>query len=76
MFKWKDRHKVELEEPETMKLFGSIKKSIGKTGYGENMPSFEVVEVVQVWLNLIDNHYQQKSEVLCTFTLNKYCPYF
>ena len=31
-----------------MKLFGSIKKSIGKTGYGENMPSFEVVEVVQV----------------------------
>ena len=30
-----------------------------------------MVEVVLVQLNLVDNQYQQKSEVLCTFTPNK-----
>ena len=30
-----------------------------------------MAEVVLVQFNLVDNQYQQKSEVLCTFTPNK-----
>ena len=37
--------------------------------------SLEVVEVVLVQCNLVDNQYQQKSEVLYTFTPNKFCAY-
>ena len=61
--------------PETMKLFGSTKKLIDKTKSGEKVPSLEVVEVVLVQCNLADNQYQQKSEVLYTFTPNKSCAY-
>ena len=71
MFKIKDGYKLELQAPETMKLFGSTKKLIDKTKNGENLPSLEVVEVVFVQCNLVDNQYQQKSEVLYTFTQNK-----
>ena len=35
------------------------------------MPSLEVVEVVLVQCNLVENLYQQNSEVLYTFTPNK-----
>ena len=35
------------------------------------MSHLEVVDVVLVQCDLVDNQYQQKSEVLCTFTLNK-----
>ena len=38
---------------------------------GEKVPIFEVVEVVLVQCNLVDNQYEQKSEVLYTFTPNK-----
>ena len=37
---------------------------------GEKVPSLEVVEVVLVQCNLVDNQYQQKSEIY-TFTLYK-----
>ena len=47
-FKIKDGCKLELQTPETMELFGSIKKSIDKTKNGENVLSLEVVEVVLV----------------------------
>ena len=47
------------------------KKLIGKTKNGENVPSLKVVEVVLVECNLVYNQYQQMSEVLYTFTLNK-----
>ena len=67
----KDGYKLELETPETVKLFGSTKKLIGKTKNGENVPSLEVVKVVLVQCNLVDNQYQQKSEVLYIFTQNK-----
>ena len=67
MFKIKDEYKLELQTPETMKLFGSTKKLIDKTKNGENVPSLEVVEVVLFKGNLLDNQYQQKSEVLYTF---------
>ena len=57
--------------PETMKLFGSTKKLFRKTKNGENVPNLEVVEVFLVQCNLVDNQYQQKSEVLYTFTPNE-----
>ena len=71
LVKIKDGYKVELQTPETMKLFGSTKKIIDKTKNGENVPSLEVVEVVFVQWNLVDKQYQQKSEALCTFASNK-----
>ena len=46
-----------------MKLFGSTKKLIEKTKKGKKAPCLEVVEVVLVQINLVDNQYQQKSEV-------------
>ena len=54
VFKIKDGYKLELQMPETMKLFGSTKKTIDKTKNGENVPSLEVVEVVLVQCNLVD----------------------
>ena len=41
--------------------FWQYKKLIHKTENVENVPSFEVVEVVLVECNLVDNQYQQKS---------------
>ena len=55
--------------PDTMKLFGSTKKLIDKKT-GIHVPNLEVAEVVLVQCNLADNQYQQKSEVLYTFTSN------
>ena len=74
-FKIKDGFKVELETPETIKLFGSIKKLTDKTKNGENVPSLEVVEVVLVQYTLAAKQYQQKSEVLYAFPSNKYYIY-
>ena len=48
VFKIKDGYKLELQTPETMKVFGSTKKLIGKTKNGEKVPSLEAVEVVLV----------------------------
>ena len=45
------------------KLFGSTKKIIDKPKKGENVPSLKVVEVVLVQYNLVDDQYQQTSEV-------------
>ena len=69
VFKIKDGNKFELQTPETMKLFGSIKKLMGKTKNKEIVPSLEVVEVSQVQCNLVDNKYQQESIYWC------YIPY-
>ena len=67
----KDGCKLELGTPEIMKLFGSTKKLIDKKENGEHVPILEVVEVGIVQCNLVDNQYQQKSEVLHTSTPNK-----
>ena len=72
MFKIKDGYTLELQTPETMKLFGSTKKLIDKTKNGENVPKPEVVEVVLVQCNLVNNQYRQKSKVLNTFTPKSY----
>ena len=71
VFKITDEHKLELQMFRTMKLFGSIKTLTDKTKNGQNRPNLEVVEVVLVQYNLVRNQYQQKSEVLYTFTQNK-----
>ena len=71
VFKIKDGYNLQLQTPETMRLFGSKKKLTGKTKNEENVPSLEVVESVLVQCNLVDNQYQQKCEVLYTFTPNK-----
>ena len=60
VFEIKDGYKLELQTPETMKLFGSTKKLIGKTSNEEKVPSLEVVEVVLVRCNLVDKQYQKK----------------
>ena len=54
-----------------MKLFGSTKKLIDKTKNGEKVRSLEVVDIVLVQCDLVDDQYQQKSEVLYTFMPNK-----
>ena len=71
----KDGYKLELQTPETMKLLGST-QNLEKTENGKTVPSLEVVEVVLVrcnlvQLNLVDNQYQQKSEVLYNFMPGK-----
>ena len=73
MFHIKDGYKRELQTPETMKLFGCTKKLIDKTKTGEKV--LEVVKVALVQCNLVDNQYQQKSEVLYIFTPNKFYVY-
>ena len=71
MLQIKDGFKLQLQTPETMKLFDSTKKLINKTKIRENEPILEVAEVVFVPCNSVDNQYQQTSEVLYTFTPNK-----
>ena len=71
VFKIKNWYKLELQTPETMKLFGSREKLIGKTKNGEKVPSLEVFKIFLVQCKLLDNQYQQKSEILHTFTTNK-----
>ena len=60
VFKIKDGYKLELQTPETMKLFGSTKKLIDKTKNWEKVPSLEVVEVVLVQCNVVDNNINKR----------------
>ena len=57
MFKTKDGYKLELQMPETVKLFGSTQKLIDITENRENIPSLEVAEVVLVQCNWMDKQY-------------------
>ena len=47
------------------------KKDVDLDKDGENVPKLESVQVVLVHCNLINNNYQQSSEVLSTFVPNK-----
>ena len=75
MLNIKDGYKLELPTPETMKIFGSIKKSIDRTKNLEHIHNLEVAEVDLVQFNLADNQYQQIFEVLYTFMSNKSYPF-
>ena len=54
-----------------MKLLGSSKKDVDKDKDGEDVAKLEPVEVVLLHCNLVNNSYQQASEVLLTFVSNK-----
>ena len=61
LFKIKDGDKLELQTPETIKLFGSTKK---KKKNGENVPSLEIVKVASVRCNLLHNQYPQVWSII------------
>ena len=70
--KIKDGQKLELQTPDTIKLFASTKKLIDNTKIGENVPNFEIV---LEHCNLVNNQHKQNPEVFYTqvfytFTLN------
>ena len=69
VFKIKTGYKLELLNPETMKLLGSTKKDVDKDG--EIIPKLESVEVILVHCNLVKNDYQHTSKVLFSFVPNK-----
>ena len=68
VFKIKDRYRLKLQIPDTMKLFDGAKKLLDKIKNRENVSSLEVVEVVLVQCNLLDNQYQQKSGLYFCYT--------
>ena len=70
-FKIKSRYFLELLTPETMKLLGSTESKVTKDKNGENVPHFEIVELVLVHCNLVNNDYQQDLRILFTFVPNK-----
>ena len=54
-----------------MKLLGTTKSKVNKDKNGENVPHFEITELVLVHCNITNNYYQQELRVLYTFVLNK-----
>ena len=54
-----------------MKSLRSTENEINKDKNGENVPRFEITEVVLVYCNIVNNDYQQDSRVLYTFVPNK-----
>ena len=54
-----------------MKLLGSTENKITKDKNGENVPHFEITEVVLVHCNMVNKDYEQDSRVLYTFVPNK-----
>ena len=56
---------------EMMELLRSTKNKITKEENGENVPHFEIAEVVLVYCNIVNNDYQHDSRVLHAFIPNK-----
>ena len=54
-----------------MKSLGSDKNKITNDKNGENVPHFQITEVILVHCNIFNNDYQQDSKVLYTFVPNK-----
>ena len=71
VFQTEKGYKLELKMPEAMKLFRSTNKLMDKRKTEKRVPGLEVVEVVLLECNLVNNHYQKKSEILYTFTPSK-----
>ena len=55
-----------------MKLLGSTKSKINKDKNDENVPCFEITEILLIYCNIVDNNYQQYSRVLYTFVPNNH----
>ena len=71
IFKIKNGYSLELLTSETIKLLGSTENKITKDKNGENVPHFEITEVVLVHCNMVNNDYQQDSRGLYTSVPNK-----
>ena len=71
VFKLKTEYKLELLSSEMMKLLCSRKTDADQDKDWEDVPKLESVGVVLVHCNLVNNNYQQASNVLFTFVPNK-----
>ena len=71
MFKIKGGYKLQLQTPETMRLFCSTKKSRDKTKKGENLPSLEVAEVFLGQFNLVGNNINKSLRCYILLASNK-----
>ena len=71
VFKIQTGYKLELLNPETMKLLGSTKKDVDSDKNSENVPKLESAEVFLAHCNLVKNDYQHTSKVLFSFVPNK-----
>ena len=54
-----------------MKLLGSTENKITKDKNGENEPHLVLTKVVLVYCDIVNNDYQQDSQVLYTFVPHK-----
>ena len=70
-FKIKSRYQLELLTPETMKLLGSTEDKITKDKNGENVPHFEIMDLVLVHCNIVNKDYQLDWRV---FSLTNFIP--
>ena len=70
-FKIKNGYSLEFLTLETMKLLGSTKNKITEDKNDENVPHFEITEVVLVHCNIVNNDHQRDSRVLYTFVPKK-----
>ena len=76
-FKIKTGYYLDLLTTETIKLLGSTENKITKDKNGENVPHWEMTEVL-VLCNIVSNDYQQDSRVLHLFLINHlvvYCKF-
>ena len=71
VFKTNTGYKLELLSKEKMRLLGSSADTIDSDKNSELVPKLESVDLVLVHCNLVNNSYQQASEVLFTFVPNK-----
>ena len=70
-FKIKAGYYLERLTPETKKLIGGTKNSITKDENSEDVPNFEITEVVLVHYYIANDDYHQDARVLYTFVPNK-----
>ena len=70
-FRIKTGYYLELLTPETMKLLGSTENKRTKDKNVENVPHFEIAEVVLVHCIIVNNDYQKDLRVLYAFVPNK-----
>ena len=71
VFKIKSGYKLELLSKEMMGLLGSSSDTIDDDKNSELVPKLESVDLVLVHCNVVNNNYQQASNVLFTFVPNK-----
>ena len=67
----KNGYYLKLLTAEMMKVLRSTKRKTTNDKHGENVPHLEINKVVLVHFNIVNNDYQQDSEVLYTLISNK-----